>query len=392
MNPTVEKELARLRMRLAQTPLPRFFSWWGTQLLACLPPRVRAFLADGPGALLLGREGDELVVWREQAGHIRECARMEAGQPGQAQQAIERLHQQIADPGLRNVYMVAPGQVLVRTLALPMAAEENLNQVLAFEMDRQTPFKADQVAFDARVLERDPDRRQLKVELILIRRGELDAQLKALPSAVELDAVDSWLDAPGGRRRCGNLLPPERRARRRNLRLPLNLGLGAAALVLVAINMGQFLANRAAAVEGMRAEVELARAQARDVAELRKSLSDSVAGANFLTDRKRREPLAVALLDDLTRRLPLDTYLERLQIDRNQVQIQGQAAEAARLVSLLGESACLQNPGFQGQVQPDPRTGKERFQINAQLRECHPADAAAAPATDDGGEGTDAQA
>lgn len=368
-------------MRLAQTPLPRFFAWWGGQLLACLPPRLRAFLADGPGALLLGRDGNELVVWREQADGIREHTRIDATQAAEALQAeLQRLREQIADPGLRSVYMVAPGQVLVRTLGLPIAAEENLRQVLAFEMDRQTPFKADQVAYDARVLERDPARRQLQVELVLIRRGELDDQLKALPAGVELDAVDSWLTAAGGRRRGGNLLPPERRAKRRDLRLPLNLGLGAAVLVLVAINMSQFLANRAAAVESMRAEVELARAQARDVAELRKSLSDSVAGANFLTDRKRREPLAVALLDDLTRRLPLDTYLERLQIDRNQVQIQGQAAEAARLISLLGESACLQNPGFQGQVQPDPRTGKERFQINAQLRECHPADTAAAPA------------
>ena len=52
--------------------------------------------------------------------------------------------------------------------------------------------------------------------------------------------------------------------------------------------------------------------------------------------------------------------------------MQGQAKEAAKLIALLGASPCLGNPGFQGQMQPDPRTGKERFQISAELKECSP--------------------
>jgi general secretion pathway protein L len=47
---------------------------------------------------------------------------------------------------------------------------------------------------------------------------------------------------------------------------------------------------------------------------------------------------------------------------------------------LLGASPCLGNPGFQGQVQPDARTGKERFQINADLKECSPQTDAKVPA------------
>ncbi len=288
---------------------------------------------------------------------------------------------------MRTVFCIPADRVLTRALSLPSAAEDNLRQVLSFEMDRQTPFKADQIYFDSRVLGHDASGRNVQVELVLIPRGRLDQELNALPSgAADLDGVDSWRSVPGAGRRHTNLLPPERRAHRRNLRTPLNLALAAAALVLLVLNMNESLANRAAAVEAMRAEVSQANTAAKQVAALKKSLADSIGGANFLTDRKRNGPLTVALINDISQRLPQDTYLERLQIENKQVQLQGQAQEAAKLIALLGASSCLGNPGFQGQVQPDPRTGKERFQINADLKQCapfedaNPAPPAAAPA------------
>lgn len=278
----------------------------------------------------------------------------------------------IDDPSVRTVYCIPAERVLTRVMSLPAAATENLRQVLAFEMDRQTPFKADQVYFDSRVLGHDASGRNAQVELVLIPRAQLDQELAILPVATELDGVDSWRAAPGEGRRQTNLLPPEKRARRRNMRLPLNLGLAALALILLFVNMDESLANRATALESMQAEVDKANNEAKQVAALRKTLADSISGANFLTDKKRKGPLTVALLDDLTRRLPEDTYLERLQIENKQVQLQGQANEAAKLIALLGASPCLGNPGFQGQVQPDARTAKERFQINADMKECSP--------------------
>lgn len=378
MNPTLERELARLRMRFAKTPLPRFFAWWGGELLACLPARWRAVLSERSESLLLHLDGDSIVVWREKGGTMREYARIRRELPADEQAAeFRRLRNAIDDPAVRTVFLIPAERVLTRMLSLPAAAEDNLRQVLGFEMDRQTPFKADQIYFDSRVLGRDASGRNAQVELVLIPRAQLDQELAALPAgAADLDGVDSWRGAPGDGRRGTNLLPPERRARRRNLRLPLNLGLAALALILLVVNMNQSLANRAIAVEQMRVEVEQANVEAKRVAALRKTLADSIDGANFLTERKRKSPLMVGLINDLTERVPEDTYLERLQIENNQVQLQGQAEEASQLIALLGESPCLGNPGFQGQVQPDARTGKDRFQINADLKECSPLAAA----------------
>jgi len=388
VNPTVDRLIARVRTRLAKTPLPRFFSWWGRELLACLPERWRAFVSDRSESLLVGAAPDAFVIWRERGAAIREYGRIPRDLPADAQAAqFRQMRDAVEDPNTRTVLCIDAERVLTRVLSLPAATTDNLLQVLAFEMDRQTPFKADQVYFDSRVLGQDASGRNAQVELVLLPRAQLDAELATLPGgATHIDGVDAWKGAPGTARRHVNLLPPDKRTRRRDLRLPLNLGLAAAALVLLVLNMDESLANRASALDAMRAEVDNAGKQAKQVAALKKTLTDSITGANFLSDRKRKGPTTVALIDDITQRMPLDTYLERLQIENKTVQLQGQATEAAKLIALLGASPCLGNPGFQGQVQPDPRTSKERFQINADLQECNPqADVkptAAAPAKD----------
>ena len=61
------------------------------------------------------------------------------------------------------------------------------------------------------------------------------------------------------------------------------------------------------------------------------------------------------------------------------MQLQGQAKEAAKLIALLSNSTCLGDPRLQGQIQPDPRTGKERFQITADVKACNTAPDAKAP-------------
>jgi len=374
VNPAIERQLTRLRMRLAKTPLPRFFAWWGGELLACLPAKWRARLSERSEALLVDLQPEEIHVWREKGDAVSAYATIRRDLAAEEQAAeFRRLRGALEDPAANTVFVMPSAHVLSRQLTLPAAAEENLQQVLGFEMDRQTPFKADQVYFDSRVLHHDTNGRTLRAELVLMPRSQLDADLAVLPwIGRELDGVDAWSGAPGGARRGVNLLPPDRRARHRSLRLPLNLGLAALAIVLLVVNMNESLANRATAVERMRVEVEQTAKDARQVAELRKTLADSIAGANFLSDRKRKAPLMVGILNDLTVRIPLDTYLERVQFDDGQVQIQGQAQEASRLIALLGASPCLENPGFQGQVQPDARTGKDRFQINAALVECSP--------------------
>jgi general secretion pathway protein L len=378
---TPEILLARLRTRYARTPLPRFFAWWGRELVGLLPARWRAALAERADALLFGVLGRELVLWRNGGDGSAELGRVSLDEPAEVQQAaLKPLRSQADDADLRRFYCIDARRTLRRSISLPAAAEDNLRQVLAFEMDRQTPFKADQVYFDYIVAARSAAERNLQIELTVVPRAQLDTELAALAaSGTTLDGVDTWRDAPGGARTGLNLLPADRRFKRKNLRLRMNLALAGAALVLLVTVMLLSLANRESALAAMQADVQKAGNDARQVSQLRKTLQDTLDGANFLSRKKRETPLTVDLLDDLTKRLPDDTYLERINVDeKNKIEIQGLSDDASKLIGLLQKSEVLVNPGVQGTIQPDPRTKKDRFNITLEFRKV--ADAAAAAA------------
>jgi len=161
--------------------------------------------------------------------------------------------------------------------------------------------------------------------------------------------------------------------------LRLNLALTGAALVLLVTVMLLSLANRESALAAMQTDVQKAGNEAKQVSQLRKTLQDTLDGANFLSRKKRETPLMVDLLNDLTKRLPDDTYLERINIDeKNKIEMQGLSDDASKLIGLLQKSEVLANPSVQGTIQPDPRTKKDRFNITLEFRKL--ADAAAAAA------------
>jgi general secretion pathway protein L len=366
----IDTQLARLRTRYARTPLPRFFTWWGRELVALLPARWRALLSERADALLLDAQGAELTVWRQSGERSRELGTISLAEPIDVQKSsFLRIRNQLDDPDLRRIYCIPAERTLRRLINLPAAAENNLRQVLAFEMDRQTPFKADQVYFDYKILSRTGDR-NLHIELTVVPRAALDNELVKIAGVdAALDGVDCWQKGPGSQRAGLNLLPPDRRIKRKNLRLRMNLALGGAAVVLLITVMTMSLANRQSALDAMTAEVAKAASDAKQVSSARKTLQDTIDAANFLSRKKHETPLMVDLLNDLTARLPDDTYLERLNVDEKyKVELQGLSDDASKLIGLLSKSELITNPSPQGSIQQDPRTKKDRFNITVEFK------------------------
>ena len=73
------------------------------------------------------------------------------------------------------------------------------------------------------------------------------------------------------------------------------------------------------------------------------------------------------VLADLTRRIPDDTSLDKLAINDGKLVVVGQSRAAPALVGLLQESPVLRSPALSGAVQADPRTGRDRFTLTAQV-------------------------
>jgi general secretion pathway protein L len=84
----------------------------------------------------------------------------------------------------RVVVSVPAHELLRKRIVLPAAVEENLAQVLTYDLDRHTPFKADELYFDATVVERNAARNTVTVDLAAARRTAIDPALKSRAAKV----------------------------------------------------------------------------------------------------------------------------------------------------------------------------------------------------------------
>ena len=62
---------------------------------------------------------------------------------------------------------------LLVLLALPLAAEKNLAEVIGFEFERLVPFSRSDVYYAYRVTARDKQAQQLRLELFVLPRSEV---------------------------------------------------------------------------------------------------------------------------------------------------------------------------------------------------------------------------
>lgn len=347
-----------LRARIAG-----FWRWWTQALSTWLPLRLRELFGLARERLLLQPAGDGLRISVEGADGVRPLAELPSLAEGVGDPLASLLVQRVAR--LPRWLLLPADAVLRRRLPLPAAAGDRLREVLGFEIERQTPFQAASVEYDARVLGRRGDG-QVETELVVVPRPVLEARLSALgPVATTLTGVD--VDAGEGEALGVNLLPGARRHRRVDPWLRWNLVLGAVALVATVAGFWQMLDNRRAAADAFEAEVGQAAERARGASAQRQALVDLVEGMAFLQAARAARPTTVEVMDELARRLPDSTYLEKLTIEDTRILLIGLSNEAPALVQRLEGSPLWRSPALAGALQPDPRSGRDRFTLTAEL-------------------------
>lgn len=333
--------------------------WWREGLLAWLPVGARRWLAGSARRLVLAVEDGACVLAREETGHVQALERLDRVAPDWTAIA-DRLR---TERPRQWVLRVPASQALVRTLTLPLVAEKNPRQVAGFEMDRLTPFTAAQVYYDAAVLERQPESRRLRIELTVLPRAAVEPLLTQLrQQGLPPDA----LEVAGGRPGL-NLLPPEQIPTRELWSQRRRMAVMLASLLLVAAAVALPIWQQRTLVLEAITRVNQAKKTAHQALALRDQLDKTLESSRMLARKKQSVPARVDLLRELTMILPDDTWLERLQIKGDNVQLIGQSSKASALVGIVEASKWLNGAGFTSPVTTDPRTGKERFMLNARI-------------------------
>lgn len=254
---------------------------------------------------------------------------------------------------------------LFRPLELPQQAGAFLDGIVRTQIDRLTPWRAEQAAYGW-TPPVDAGGGRITLTIAATARPPVDALAATLAAAgarcvtVSTRATDG--DEPvtvlshsstgtGGTTR---------------LRHALAAGLAAALICALAASLSaQFVGGD---LDAQRDDLD------RRIAVQRKALmagnrdGGDAGGLRALEQRKHDSPLVVLVLDWLTQALPDDTHLSELHVDGARLQLVGLSGDAPALVRLLEQSRRFTEATF---VAPTTRAGDapgERFQIETRIR------------------------
>ena len=357
----------RRQRKTRNAVLTPFLRWWGRELAALVPPALRPQNRPSPSMLWVGMEQGALVLWRLTGQKRSEIGRVNlaAGDAAAHKIAFDALRNK-AGAGPVGICLPAT-QVLRKEVILPLAAAENLTQVLGFELGRQTPYTADQAYYDQRLLREDRSANRLHVLLGVAPKAVIDEMLSYLtawgltPQAV---VVCDELESTGS---CLNLLPATLRPKPSRTGYWLYGGMAGVTLVLLAVLLAIPLWKKREAVIALQPLLTQAQQQADAVDILKREQERLLAEYAFPVEHKLATPAKVALLQEVTRILPDNTWLQQLDIRGAEISMQGNTNASASLIGLFEQSALLEDAHFKSPL-AKVQGSEERFQLAATIR------------------------
>jgi general secretion pathway protein L len=339
-----------------------FFSWWSGQLADLLPQDLRTSAFNAGDALVitpvgpLGHGAEVLSVDLRRNGKETPVGSFATDAVSSAQ--LPRM------PGRPIVLRLANSDVLAKTLHLPLAAERELAQALVFEMDRETPFTAEELYWTHRIAAVDRQNGRLSVRLLLVPKANLDpllaklAQLEIRPGRVEIsDGPDKGMCLP--------LTANGGRVHHSSARLLWPLAACCAALAVAAIATP--FVRQEIALGSLQREVLAGRAAATEADRLRREIERLSGSAGFIESEREKAGRPLAVLAAATRILPDDTYLTEMELRQRKLTLSGRSSGAARLIGALAADGEFRNPGFSAPVTRLEALKTELFTINAEV-------------------------
>jgi general secretion pathway protein L len=343
-----------------QVSLEEIGERWRDALLVCAPEIIRRWLIQRDRSLIIAPQNGVADLYEAQAGDQQLIGDIDRLATGALQAKIAG-----AKGGPQRIVLRLPSaQVLKRTVAFPAQVRNNLAQVVRYEIDRLSPFAADQVYFDFRLNGSPAAPGKIAVDLALTRRAAVHDWLQPLRDAGAPVDTLTW----DGAWPKANLLPVgERPQHRSSILSPTNLLL-LLLLVLVTAALVTPLWQKQQQSASLTAQLQDVKAKAEKVFQTREALERARKGSVAVLQRKAEQPLVIDLLRELTQRLPDDTWVQNLDFQDGEVQLRGESAQATALIGVLVKTPGISDVAFRSPVVQVATTGRERFHISFQYR------------------------
>jgi general secretion pathway protein L len=347
----------------------KFFRWWKRELSFLVPAKIKELVSDKRGYLIVRPDGNQFAIsywyeWRDEP--LLKVDKDEQGITKYQELVASDERLQKADLILRLTRKYA----IQKELSLPVAAKENLYQVVTYELSRYSPFSTEHAYYAVKALDVINEPGQIRVVLILTAREVLDTFYRDLKTFGMMPKFADYEDIPNDledNTEPYNLLPEWLRVRPDNTaQLTHTLLAGMVGLLFTAmLAVPVWFEYRA--VNELQEKIATIEKDAKSTKALQAEVDALMDETQQLIDKKMEKPPVVAVLDTLSRLIKDDTWLAYAQYAGGQLQIQGESPAASTLISVLESSDVFANAKFVSPVTRDNVSKLERFQITVDI-------------------------
>jgi general secretion pathway protein L len=263
--------------------------------------------------------------------------------------------------------MLSPQRVMARALDFPKQAADFLDGMIRSQIDRLTPWTANDVAFGWNLLA-DTTNDRINVALVATSKDKIQPliQLAAGLGASSVGVFTLFSAAEGAPLRVKLSENSLQSSIGRAFSVPAVLRatlLASGAAAAIALLVSAYLGD---ALDSEQQELQHQISQRRAALRLN---SDSVGGSGFglLAKRKQETPSSVMVLEAVSKVLPDTTYVTELRIEGDKVQIVGLTQDAPSLIRLMEQSPQFTHATFFAPTTRAQNDPGERFHIEAHI-------------------------
>ncbi|MBV9990746.1 MAG: PilN domain-containing protein [Alphaproteobacteria bacterium] len=333
------KDLLNMDMETATQWLLHFWRWWTGELMGMLPHEWRERLTRRL-SVTAELKGSQVVYRNEDTGA-----------------------QLMTKPRGPIKLLMPPESVLVREIELPLLPMSDVKRMVALDIDRLSPFQADQVYFDADIVSRDQENGRQQVAVGILPRAAAELAV-ADAAAHDLSPAAIGVKPRGAETPNFDFLAAMREAQGGDAAQRRSLYWWGAAAALFAVNLFVLTWRDSSDLDQLRQTVETQQSSANIAMRTRARVDKETAQRTALLDAKRRNaPLPV--LDAVTAAMPMDAWVRRFEWNGRTVHITGQRKTSQDILARLEASPALRNAkSLAGDGQPDT-AGNIRFEFTA---------------------------
>ncbi|GAB4519933.1 MAG: hypothetical protein Tsb0010_04240 [Parvularculaceae bacterium] len=347
-------KLIRLRDRSAAA-IRAFWNWWIGELDEILCKILPQLTPAAGSVVSVETDGDRLTLTLSGGEQRARVHSTKIGSPSPPDFNAPQSQE--------GVTLTIPQNfALLKQILLPRSARADLPTIIRNQIDWVTPFRPEQCYYGWTA--RPASDNQLAIELAVTPKARLAEICKILKSW-GLEVARLRVIAPAGDI---NLYADGEAAPIRAFsRSPAEKSVLAIAASLALLGVAATIFN-AVRLNGLEARAESLRAAAVEAAAMRNRYEEARRNAAMLVERKSSHLPAIAVLNETTRVLDDETWLEQFVLRDGEVQLIGYSAQASMVLSALESSPIFSNTRFIAAVTFENDLNAERFHVAADLK------------------------